>query len=180
MTIFYQESRSFLKFCLPVVLALILLSCNEAKPTSFNKHGVSFSCPADWAITEEENMGDGSYYISIEKNGFTSSGLYTITWVKDSVDLVEYLNVFKDELKNNIIFKNSNLNFTEPITNNFNSFQTVSSNYTANLISVKHHGIIHTFHCKNRSYAILKQEAAEDSIKNKEGFISIEKSFKIK
>lgn len=180
MTLIYQVSSLAIKFNLPIILLLTLISCKESKPTEFNKHGVFFSCPANWTITEEEDMGEGSYYISIEKNGITSSGLYTITWVKDSVELVDYLNVFKDELKNNIVFKNSNLSFTNPTEDNFNSFSTVSCKYKANLISVKHHGEIHTFHCKNRTYAILKQEAEEDSLKNKEGFIFIENSFQIK
>ncbi len=155
----------------------MLTSCQESPEFKFEKNGVSFTSPSGWAITEEESFEDGSYYLSIEKDGFDSSGIITITWVSDSLSLDDSIEIHKDELKSNIIYKNANLTF-EPILNNkFNKISSHSSRFKFKLLGLKHEGILHSFHGGNRTYIILKQEAVEDKIKNKLGFKTIEESF---
>ena len=73
----------------------------------FEKEGMTFIVPEDWKITDEEKFDDGSYYLSIDKNGFDSSGVLIITSYNNSIDLDELIYFQKEEIQNNVIFKNS-------------------------------------------------------------------------
>lgn len=156
----------------------VLFSCTEVPETKFEKDGISLTCPKGWKITEEENIDEG-YYLSIEKAGFGSSGLVTIIWINNRLDLSEWLNIYKDELSNNIVYKNSNLMFGENHKNEFNKVSSVAVEFTASIIGSKHEGIIQAFYGKDKTICVLKQEAIEDKSKNKNGFEMIEQSFKI-
>ena len=164
-----------------ILLFLIssLISCAESPKFAFEKNGVSFTSPSGWSIIGEENFEDEGYYLSIEKDGFDSSGIMTISWINDLLDLDEYIKIHIDELKSNIIYKNSNLIFEPILDNEFNRINTRSSSYEFKLLGLKHKGIIHSFYGKNRTYLILKQEALEYTFKNKQGFNIMEESFMI-
>ena len=155
----------------------ILMGCQESPETKFKKNGISFTCPTGWKITEEENLDNQGYYLSIEKDGINSSGLLTMSWVNDSLNLDELLEIFMDELKNNIIYNHSNLTFETPANNVFNTNKSLSVNFDVSIIGLKHEGIIHVFFGKDKTIAILKQEAIEDKKKNIGGFDIIEQSF---
>lgn len=169
------------KILLLAFAAVVLISCGQPSPeTNFDKFGVSFTCPKGWSITEEEDFDGEGYYLSIEKDGFTSSGIVTVTWVNGILDLSDWLDVFKEELKNNIVYKNSDLAFEAAVNNDYNSINSLASKFTATILGVKHQGIIHLFNYGDRTVAVLKQEALEDKAKNKLGFGIIEHSFKVK
>ncbi len=166
-----------MKYILMVLILSVFISCNESPEVKFERDGISLICPKGWNIADEENIDDEGYYISIEKDGFSSSGIITITWVNDNKDLYSYLDAFKENLKSNIIYKNSNLSFEPVIENEFNSMSSISSTYKVSIIGMEHEGIIHIFYKNDKTIAVLKQEAVEDKIKNKTGFEIIERSF---
>lgn len=166
-----------------LILILILFACNscqETPQTKFEMDGVSLTIPKGWKITDEENLDDQGYYLSIEKDGLNSSGLITLSWINGELDLNEWINIHKDEMKNNIIYKNSNLIFGDEIKNKFNDLNTTSLEFTASLLGLKHEGIINFFYEKEKTFSLLMQEAIEDKVKNKTGFELIERSLKIK
>lgn len=110
-----QLKTATIKYLLISFLTItILTGCQESPETKFEKNGISFTCPTGWKITEEENLDNQGYYLSIEKDGFNSSGLLTVSWVNDILDLNEWLEALMDGLKNDIIYKNSNLKFESP------------------------------------------------------------------
>lgn len=165
-----------------LILLFILFahnSCQEASETEFKKDGISLTSPKGWKITDQENLDDQGYYLSIEKEGLNSSGLISISWINGELDLKEWINMYKDELRNNIIYKNSNLIFEKENKSMFNNINTTSLNFSTSLLGINHEGNIHFFYEKGRTFAILKQEAIEDQVKNKHGFKLIEQSFKI-
>jgi len=166
-----------MKYILMALILSVFISCNESPKVKFERDGISLICPKGWNIADEENIDDEGYYISIEKDGFGSSGIITITWVNDNIDLYSYLDAFKENLKSNIIYKNSNLIFEPVIENEFNSISSISSTYKVRIIGMEHEGIIHIFFKNNKTIAVLKQEAVEDRIINKTGFEIIERSF---
>jgi len=43
-------------------------------------------CPEGWYISEEEEFEEGAFYLSVEKDGFDSSGIITITRFDDYID----------------------------------------------------------------------------------------------
>ena len=102
----------------------------------------------------------------------------TITWVNDSIGLNEYLEIFQDEFKNSIIYKN--LNFHKLFETKFNNEYSIASKFTSRIIGLDYEGIIYCFYGNSKTISILKQEATEDKAENKVGFETIEKSFLIK
>ena len=154
-------------------------SCQETTHTKFEIDGVSLVSPKGWKITDEENLDDQGYYLSIEKEGLNSSGLITLSWINSELDLNDWINIHKDEMKNNIVYENANLIFGEESKNKFNDLNTTSIKFTVSLLGLKHEGIIHFFHEKEKNFSIFMQEAIEDKVKNKDGFEFIEKSFKV-
>lgn len=77
---------------------LLLTSYSESKPAKFERDGFSITSPTGWGITDEENIDDLGYYLSIEKDGFDSSGIITITWVNGEMDLNEWVDIYNEEL----------------------------------------------------------------------------------
>ncbi len=163
-----------------LVILFVIASCEETPEITFEKDGVLVTSPRGWKITDEENFDDQGYYLSIEKDGFDSSGLVAITWIKSELDLIEWLNIIKDEMKDNLVYKNSNLSFGNQNKNKFNDINTTSVTFTSNILGLKHEGIIHVFHENGNTFEILLQEALEDKTDNKNGFELIEQSFKIR
>lgn len=165
-----------------LILLLILISCYSCKETpdeKFEKDGVFLISPKGWEITDRENIDDQGYYLSIEKDGLNSSGLIIISWLNTELELSEWINIHKDELKNNIIYKNSNLVFGDLEENKFNNLNTTSINFTMSLLGIEHQGVFHFFNEKEKTFSLLIQEAKGDKNKNRIGFDLIEKSFKI-
>ncbi|MDF4204879.1 hypothetical protein PXD56_18060 [Maribacter sp. SA7] len=158
---------------------IFLTSCSESKPANFERDGVVMTSPAGWGITDQENIDDQGYYLSIEKDGFDSSGIITMTWLNGEIDLNEWILIYQDELVNNIIYKNSNLDFTDPSDDHYNDIDTTSIQFTASILGLGHEGVIHFFHKGDKTFALLKQQAVEDNLVNKPGFDLIEESFRI-
>lgn len=165
-----------------LILLLIILtciSCQETPEEKFEKNGVSLISPKGWEITDRENLDNQGYYLSIEKDGINSSGIITLSWVNFELEIIEWINVHKDEMRNNFIYKNSNLVFKDIYENKFNQLNTTSIEFTVSILGIKHQGIIHFFHEKGKTFSLLIQEAIEDKKKNRNGFELIEQSFSI-
>ncbi|WP_299335045.1 hypothetical protein [uncultured Psychroserpens sp.] len=138
----------------------------------------SFNYPEDWEITDNEEIEKGVYYLSVEKTGFDSSGLMTIVSFNEMIDLDDLVLMNIEELQNNPVIMN--LKF-ESISNNvFNNIESRASNFKFSTLGLKHEGLISAFQGTKNSYVILKQEALEDTIKNANGFSTIERSFETK
>lgn len=160
-----------------VLIFIVLTGCVESSETKFEKDGVTFTCPAGWKIVDEEAMDNKGYFISIEKDGFSSSGLFTMTYFYDSLDLPNFIEVYKDGFTEQFIYKNSNLSFEAPVRDEFNKYSSISSKYTVSILNVEHQGLIHVLHGNNKTIALIIQEAVEDKDNNRLGFDSIEQSF---
>lgn len=166
-------------YFIPILILFSYNSCQETPQAEFEKDGISLTSPKGWKITDEENLDDQGYYLSIEKDGPNSSGLITLSWVNGEIDLDKWKSIYKNELKSNIIYRNSNLRFAKENQDKFNDINTTSVVFTVSIFGLKHEGIIHFFYESDKTFALLKQEAFEDKIKNKNGFEFIEHSFKI-
>lgn len=168
--------KNLLFILIPIFL---LFSCSSPKSpeAKFEKSGVSFTCPDGWKITEEDSLDGDGYYLACEKDGVISSGLFTLTWVNDTVALEEMMEVYQDELKNNVIFKNTNIEFSPSTEGEFNNYQTLQSTYNLTLLGDKTEGTMHCFYGNGKTIGLVKQQSLEDDSKNKEGFKIIENTF---
>jgi hypothetical protein len=161
-------------------LLSLFLSCSEKPAMQFKKDGVGFTCPAGWEITDEEKIDESGYYLSAEKAGLSESGLLSVTWMNDTLQLEEWMEICKDELKNNVVYKNSNLVFTPTTKSQFGTYPSIAARFSFKLLSLAHEGQIFIFYASHKTVAIIKQEAIEDITKNKIGFDILEQSFKVK
>jgi hypothetical protein len=160
-------------------LLSLFLSCSEKPATPFIKDGVSFMCPAGWEITDEEKIDESGYYLSAEKAGLSESGLLSVTWMNDTLQLEEWIGICKDELKNNVVYKNSNLVFAPTTKSQFGVYPSITAHFSFKLLGLAHDGQIQVFYAPHKTFAIIRQEALEDKDKNKAGFEVLEKTFKV-
>jgi hypothetical protein len=160
------------------LFTIIFFSCKESPETTFSKEGIFFTCPQGWSVTDEDSLDGLGYNISVEKDGFNSSALFTILRIDGFVVLDDWLNNYRDELNDNIIYRNANLRFGAIRSAEFNGVECKKIDFTASILGLKHSGSICAFHTQSSSMSILKQEADEDHGQNKDGFQLIEDSFK--
>jgi hypothetical protein len=168
-----------MKHLFSLISIFIFLSCSEKPATPFIKDGVGFTCPAGWEITDEEKIEETGYYLSAEKSGLSESGLLSITWMNDTLQLEEWMEICKDELKNNVVYKNSNLVFTPTTKSQFGVYPSITAHFSFKLLGLAHDGQIQVFYAPHKTFAIIRQEALEDKDKNKAGFEVLDKTFKV-
>lgn len=162
------------------LLALLMASCKENKPEQiFSDDGVSFTYPGNWIISEQEVFENGVHYMAIEKDGFSSSGIVSLSWSNDSLDLMNWLNLIESSMLEETVYQNSGIKFVGPIVMEYNKNSTISKTFTMSVLTVKHQGVIHIFHVNGKTISVFRQEAIEDIEKNREGFELIEKSFDV-
>lgn len=172
-----------LKTYISVLITVFFLACNtqvdEGKKILFNKHGISFTCPKDWKVTDEDYSEDGYYSLSIERRGFDESGIVNVVWFDYEIDLLESVETLKEGMTEETIYKYSDLEMEKMSKLSYNGQETLGFKYKASIIGVKHTGVIHTFNKDGKTVWLIVQEATEDSKKNKSGFKTIEDSFQV-
>lgn len=164
-----------------ILSSVIFFSCNESPETKFEKDGVSFICPQGWAITDQEDLDGDGYYISIEKDGFNSSGLAIISWFDNfdnNFSFEDHLRFWEEGLKEELTLDASNIIFGDYYDNTFNNSRSMSTNYTFNFLGIPHDGTINIIHSADKKISVVFQGAIEDKAKNKKGFEMIENNFK--
>ena len=122
-------------------------------------------------------MEKNGYFLSIEKDGFNSSGLFTIYWVDGLFELEDWILGYKKEIKNQPIYSTAGVNFGIVTNGSFNGIEAKELHFTTSILGLKHSGVLYAFHEGNRTFSVFKQQANEDNAKNATGFATIENSF---
>jgi hypothetical protein len=162
-----------------VLASLLVASCAESPETPFSRDGVSLTCPMGWKITDAMDVEGMGYTVSVEKDGFSSSGLAVVTWLKVPMEVGDYMDLYRKELATNIIYRSSNLRFTDDVPGRYGAFETLSCSYEASILGVRHRGALHVFKAGGRTFTVCVQEALEDAEKNRAGFAQIEASLAV-
>ena len=169
-----------MKFYKSIVGVFLIIACScgtDKKGGNFLKDGVSFTYPSGWSITSQSDLANEGFFLTVEKEGFTASASLSLTLIKGKLDASRYLEILKEEYGKQKVF--DDLKFQSVRDNNFNGVEAVSSDYTFNTLGVKHKGIVYVFYKGENTYAVIKQEALKDVSGNKEGFDTIESTFKL-
>ncbi len=166
-----------MKYLFILLTCLYLTACkSETPPTEFSRNGVSFTVPEGWSISEEEDYGTG-YYVSIEKEGFSESGIFLVTWVEGEMSAEEFLELNRESLLGQEVY--DNLSFSPVNTTKFGDYDTKHLSFTTDVMKIEHKGDMHSFSRGGKTVYVLKQEALEDSEANRQGFEDMEKSFRV-
>jgi hypothetical protein len=160
-------------------ILLIAISCKDSPEKKHAKDGVTFIFPKGWKISEDNKLENGAHLLTVEKDGFSSSGLLNITWVNGEVETGAWLDSYKKKLSGNVIYKKAKLKFGSMRRGRFGSFETEAVGFELKLLGIKHKGALQAFVAKNKSSAILKQQAFQDTAENRAGFKTIEASFAV-
>lgn len=161
----------------PALIICLLLTCSFKELDKFSQDGISFNVPADWSITDREDLEGEGYYMSCEKSGSDASGLVTVTWVKDIIPLEENAATYVNALKEDFTKRNASFRFDPAVKATYSNNQCTRINYTMKLSQLPQHGTINCFHLCGKTVVVIEQEADEDAEKNRAGFREIEKSF---
>lgn len=164
-----------LLFCLPL---LLLLSFAPAESGKFDRSGVSFSIPTGWKITEEQDLEGKGYYLSCEKEGANSSGLVTVSWVNDSLDLDAMTGQYSEALAANFTEQKADPKLGPIVSRTFNGMEARGFDYTMNIQGIAHEGHVYCFFGKDKTINVMVQEAVEDKAANKAGIAEITASLK--
>lgn len=167
-----------MKLIFTILTVFLCSSQIYAQNQNLSKEGVSLSWEADWELTEQDSLDGAGFYLALEKSGMDESGLVTITWFHSDVPEETFLVILQDEFYKNYD-ENSDLVFSEIYDSKFAGINCKASDFEFSLFGLEHNGTIFSFRTQGKSFAILKQEATEDTAKNSSGFKSIESNFKV-
>jgi len=159
-----------------LIIWIICISCAEQKSTPVAIYGISFDCPSGWKVTETEDYGAGKY-ICVEKKGFSSSGLVTMSFTTEELELDEYLQLLQETFQEQRVF--TDLVFQPAVETTYGKYKGIESSYTFSIMNMKHEGKIYIFRENGITMGLVHQEALEDHAKNLPGFETIQESLSL-
>lgn len=188
------------KYDLLYLLGLLCCwSCQEQEASHENdflyeKHGIQFSIPEDWSHSEKPIPGAG-IYLTCEKNDGTvaaehaghqhetdtlndESGQFIVSIIFGHIPLSEYMSMMRQQMKDNLMYRNTEISFSEVKEQDFNGAASLSAHFKHQSGGLDYRGELHTFYCGENTIYLFIQEALEDQDRNKKGLSRMAKTFK--
>ena len=175
----YRLNRKRLAF---FCISILLLSMSNPlyskdKILNYLKNGVSFSIPSDWRTISDESLPDRGYFYSAESTTKNSTGLFSFVMVNNVENPVKSLLVQQTNMKEELIYKESGIEFTEFKKVRFGSMDATTVDYQTILKGIKISGTIYCFNCSEKTYFLFFQSGIKDSKYNSKVFKMIELTF---
>jgi hypothetical protein len=167
------------KIALFVCVFLLSLTQLSAKEKLFNylKNGVSFSIPEDWKTISDESLPDKGYYYSAESTKKNTSGLFNLVTINKVENPVKALFVQQKNMKDEVIYKESGIEFTAIENGRFGSMDAKKVEYESVIKGIKVSGTIYCFNCSEKTYLLFFQTGITDKKNNAKIFRMIELTF---
>ena len=167
------------KIALVLFIFLVFFSQVSGKDKTFNylKNGVSFSIPADWRTISDESLPDKGYYFSAESTAKNSTGLYNLVTINVEENPVNTLLVQQRNMKEEAIYQENGIEFTEIVNERFGSMDAKKVDYEAIVKGTKVTGTIYCFNCSEKTYLVFFQTGLKEQKKNSKVFRLIEVTF---
>ena len=158
---------------------ILLLTFGFAKEQDFNylKNGVSFTLPGSWKTISDEQLPGKGYYFSSESGGKNSTGLFSLVTVNTMENPVKALLLQQTNMKEEAIYKDSGIEFTEIVQGRFGSMDARIVTYEAIVSGIKVRGTIYCFNCSEKTYLLFFQSGIKDQKNNAKVFKMIELTF---
>lgn len=164
-----------------LLVCFLLVSLNQlsAKEKLFNylKNGVSFSIPENWKTISDEALPDKGYYYSAESTGKNSSGLFNVVTINKFENPVKALLVQQKNMKDELIYRESGIEFTAIENGRFGSMEAKKVDYESVIKGTKVSGTIYCFNCSEKTYLLFFQTGMKDKKNNAKIFRMIELTF---
>ena len=170
-----------LKGKVALVFYLFLLtfvnSYGKEKTYNYLKNGVSFSIPADWKTISDESLPDKGYYYSAESTAKNSTGLFNLVTISKEENPVKTLLVQQNNMKEEGIYQEKGIQFTEIATYRFGSMDAKKVDYESIVKGTKVSGTIYCFNCSEKTYLVFFQTGLKEQKRNAKVFRLIEMTF---
>lgn len=174
--------KRFSVSCL-ILSAITLMSCDvqpSQKPKAFNQDGVSFQHPDDWSTDDAEKTDSTAVSVTCQKAGLDESGMIHISCFSDSIELSNVQRIYHDQLDSTSLYRMAGVKFSPAQPGQFGQHESLQSQFTMSILGVRHTGWLDAFYYKGRTFMVLRQQADEDSAKNRSGFALIAKTLDVK
>lgn len=174
-----------LKYLAVLFSFLILLGCGERKAdvknaVLYNKEGVSFNLPGNWAVTEDEE-DDGIRYLFVETPGDALVVIHVFANIDEAPRLEDYADFFVQESMNNMPVGSRSRGLITEIhkTLGDKAFHGYRNAFTATFVGQEYPHTVEFFSVSSsdRSAYLTTQVADEDLPKVEKGFEQIISSF---
>ena len=160
-----------------VVLAAVCLSWTQQRDSYVEIYRVSFTCPAGWDVKKAEDDGEFKT-LSIEKAGDLSSGIVSMLFTDNPLDLDAFLQLLTSFLEGRKDINNLVLKAKE--RTRYGKYDGLASSYSFYLNGVKHEGEISVFLENGITMGIIHQEVVQHHSENLKGFETIKGSLTLK
>jgi hypothetical protein len=155
------------------LFAFALASCGGSPEKTYSKHGVTFTKPAGWKVTDEEYLPEANT-VFVEKEGFTSSGLVLVQWYPEPVDPEMMVQVYVESLS--AADETTNFERAEIESIEINGEKGASIRFSFRASGMPCSGKCYCYPCGSSTMLVSVQGADEDKEANDTGFKTVEKS----
>ena len=169
-------------FALSLLLLMACLSCTPRYAVlqasgEFSEDGISFTIPTGWHITDIETTTGVAHHVLCKRQGWRSTGEFTINWVDAPISPEEQLAIYKDTFEQNMFMKAGKIEFSTPQSARLHGRDALRMSYTYKVLGTRYSGEIYAFSCGNRAITFILEQATGGSQQNKAGFESIARTF---
>jgi len=168
-----------LKVVLVFCLLLLTLPQLYGKDKYYNylKNGVSFSIPSEWKTIADETLPNKGYYYSAESTAKNTTGLFNLVTINNVENPVKSLLVQQRNMKEEAIYQEAGIEFTEMESCSFGSMDATKVRYESIVKGTKVTGTIYCFNCSEKTYLLFFQSGLPDQKQNAKIFRMIELTF---
>lgn len=164
-----------------MVSLLLLFGCGEKiadtdNPRNYDKAGITFKYPGNWAVTEDEQQ-EGFRYLFIETSGDAFIGI-NIYSVDDALEIKDFAQKLAHSTQEEIQVGNIGESVLSSVEKS-NGYEILTERYSITIlgVSVPHTRIYRRKSDANKVYFIIAQVSDEDLQKVTKGFEQIFSSF---
>jgi len=178
-TFHLDSMRKKWKVALVFCMLLLTFSHSYGKDKYYNylKNGVSFSIPLDWKTISDESLPGKGYYYSAESTAKNTTGLFNLVTINNVENPVKSLLVQQKNMKEEAIYQEAGIEFTEMENCSFGSVNATKVKYESIVKGTKISGTIYCFNCSEKTYLLFFQTGLKDQKNNAKVFRMIELTF---
>lgn len=175
----FDSYRTRWKAAFVFCMLLLILPPVYGKDKYYNylKNGVSFSIPIDWKTISDESLPNKGYYYSAESTAKKTTGLFSLVTINNLENPVKSLLVQQTNMKEETIYQEAGIEFTEMENTGFGSMDATKVHYESIVKGTKVTGTIYCFNCSEKTYLLFFQTGLADRKNNAKVFRMIELTF---
>ena len=125
----------------------------------------------------DESLPDKGYYYSAESTRKNSTGLFNLVTINTEENPVKTLLIQQKNMKEEVLYKDSGIEFTTIENGRFGSMDAKTVNYESVVKGTKVSGTIYCFNCSEKTYLVFFQTGIKDQKINMKVFRMIELTF---